>query len=188
MQELDLFSIFTSKLNKLNLNYFITGSVATIIYGEPRLTHDIDIVLEVHTESLDAFVKAFSRKQFYLPPIEIIKSEVMRSERGHFNIIHHESGFKADIYLTGKDEFQKWGLDNKKEIPYKNGVLYVAPPEYVIIKKLEFYKEGHSEKHLSDIKSMFRNSREIIDNATVEKYARRFGLTDLWGEVRGRER
>ena len=47
MQELNLFKIFTSKLNEPKLGYFVTGSVASIVYGEPRLTHDIDIVLEI---------------------------------------------------------------------------------------------------------------------------------------------
>ncbi len=188
MQELDLFTLFTLKLNELKFNYFITGSVASIIYGEPRLTHDIDIVLEIKIKDVDNFITAFSKEEFYIPPVEVIKNEINRTQRGHFNIIHFKSGFKADVYLTGNDEFLDWGLQNKKEISYANSVLYVAPPEYVIIKKMEFYKEGHSDKHLADIKSMLVNSKEIIDNVTVEKYARRFGLTDLWGEVRGRER
>lgn len=188
MQELDLFTLFTLKLNELKINYFITGSVASIIYGEPRLTHDIDIVLEIKIKDVDNFITAFSKEEFYIPPVEVIKNEINRTQRGHFNIIHFKSGFKADVYLTGNDEFLDWGLQNKKEISYANSVLYVAPPEYVIIKKMEFYKEGHSDKHLADIKSMLVNSKEIIDNVTVEKYARRFGLTDLWGEVRGRER
>jgi hypothetical protein len=183
MQELDLFKIFTSKLNELKLNYFVTGSVASIIYGEPRLTYDVDIVLEIKTTDTDAFRAAFPQEQFYLPPAEIIQNEMNRSERGHFNVIHHDSGFKADIYLAGKDDFQRWGLDNRKEVPYGNSVLYVAPPEYVIIKKLEFYNEGHSAKHLSDIESILRNSSEIIDRALIEDFASKFGLTDLWKRV-----
>jgi hypothetical protein len=123
MQEPDLFKIFISRLVNLEADYLITGSVAAIIYGEPRLTHDIDLVLEILTENIDSLITAFPKEQFYVPPAEILKNEIRRTERGHFNLIHYESGFKADIYLTGKDEFQKWALINKKEIQYQDITL-----------------------------------------------------------------
>ena len=185
MQELNLFKIFTLKLNELKLGYFITGSVASVVYGEPRLTHDIDIVLEISVSGIDTFIKAFAGEQFYIPPIEIIKNETERSERGHFNIIHIESGFKADIFLIGNDKFQKWALDNKKTITYQDSLIYIAPPEYVIIKKLEFYKEGGAQKHITDIKNILVNSSEIINFDFIEKYAAMFGVLDNWHKLKG---
>ncbi len=184
MQELNLFKIFTSKLTELNLGYFITGSVASIVYGEPRLTHDIDIVLEISAINLVEFINAFPGEQFYIPPVEIIKNEINRSERGHFNIIHSESGFKADIFLLGNDKFQKWALENKKQITFEDTILYIAPPEYVIIKKLEFYKEGGAQKHLTDIRSILSNSADIINLELIEKYAAQFGVLDNWHKLK----
>jgi hypothetical protein len=184
MQELNLFKIFTARLTELKLNYFITGSIASIIYGEPRLTHDIDIVLEITLNDIDSFIAAFPKEQFYVPPKEIIKNELLRTERGHFNLIHHESGFKADIFLVGRNKFQKWALKNKKEVPFQGTLLYIAPIEYVIIKKLEYYKEGLSEKHINDIKGMLQNSKDIIDFKIVDRFSKQFGLTDIWDEVK----
>jgi len=186
MQELNLFKIFTSRLNELNLGYFITGSVASIVYGEPRLTHDIDIVLEISTININSFIKAFPGEEFYIPTIEIIKNEALRSERGHFNIIHNKSGFKADIFLLGNDKFQKWALENRKEIPFQNTILYIAPPEYVIIKKLEFFKEGGAQKHITDIKNILANSGEIINFDIVEKYASQRGVTENWNKLKNK--
>ena len=183
MQDLNLFAIFTDKLDEKKIDYFITGSVASIVYGEPRLTHDIDIVIALNENDAVKISTSFPQNEFYCPPQEIIKNEALRSSRGHFNIIHHETAFKADIYLAGKDEFQKWALINKKEIEFFNKKLFIAPPEYVIIKKLEFYKEGKSQKHLTDIKNMLINSREKINFILLDKYVKSFNLEDEWEEV-----
>ena len=163
MPEVDIFKIFIERLEQICIPYFITGSLATIVYGEPRLTNDIDLVVNINRRNAQFIAAAFPLEEFYCPPIEVILSEAMRANRGHFNIIHHETGLKADIYIVGKDPFQKWAMENKKVINYFGLKLPLAPPEYVIIKKLEFYKEGGSQKHLDDIKGVLENSADIID-------------------------
>jgi hypothetical protein len=80
----------------------ITGAVASIIYGEPRLTNDIDLVINMKPDDVETFADAFPIEDFYCPPPEVIKLEIGRSQRGHFNLIHHETGFKADIYAGHK--------------------------------------------------------------------------------------
>lgn len=138
------------------------------------------LVLEINELSIQKFIDTFSSSEFYCPPIEIIKIEIKRTERGHFNLIHHETGFKADIYLSGKNEFQKWALKNKKEIQYNNKTLNIAPPEYVIIKKLEYYKEGKAEKHVQDIKNVFRYSKDLINMETLNSFIEKYGLQKEW--------
>ena len=93
MQEVNLFAIFTSVLDKNGFQYFITGSVASIVYGEPRLTHDIDLVINLPQSKIEKFIKAFPAEKFYCPPEEVIKTELNRTARGHFNLIHHQTGF-----------------------------------------------------------------------------------------------
>lgn len=183
MQEPDLYLIFTSRLDELKIEYVITGSVAAIVYGEPRLTHDIDIVLEINELPVQLFINAFPLSEFYCPPEEIIKTELQRSERGHFNLIHHKTGFKADIYLSGRNDFQKWALQNKKEISYNSKKIYIAPPEYVIIKKLEYYKEGRAEKHIQDIKNIIIGSEELINFESLNSFVERFGLREEWNLI-----
>ena len=114
MQEVNLFKIFTERFNILKIAYVVTGSVASIIYGEPRITHDIDIVLVLPDIKVKEFIKAFPADEFYIPPLEIIKNEIKREIRGHCNIIHHETGFKADIYFAGENELQLWAIEKAK--------------------------------------------------------------------------
>lgn len=183
MQNLNLFKIFTDILNENKFRYFITGSVAAIVYGDPRLTHDIDLVINLSTGEVEKFTRAFPELQFYCPPIDVIRTELLRTSRGHFNLIHHETGFKADIYLVGEEELQFWAMKNSKEIEFEGSIIYIAPPEYVIIKKLEFYKEGKAQKHIADIKSMLVNSKELIDFDFLNKAIAEKSLSDCWNEV-----
>lgn len=180
MQEPNLFLIFAGRLNKLGIPYMITGSVASIIYGEPRLTHDIDIVIDIPCNLTDKFSSMFPFDDFYLPTKEVLTNEILRESRGHCNIIHHETGFKADIYFAGNNSFQHWALSNVKIIDFSGEQLPIAPIEYVIIKKLEFYKEGNAQKHLRDIISMMQNSKDIIDEKLLKNYLKEFGLEKEW--------
>ncbi|UCH22064.1 MAG: hypothetical protein JSU83_02080, partial [Deltaproteobacteria bacterium] len=76
MPEHNLFRIFVSRLNKLSIPYMITGAVASIIYGEPRLTNDIDLVINMKSDDVETFADAFPIEKFYCPPPEVIRLEI----------------------------------------------------------------------------------------------------------------
>ena len=65
-------------MNNLGFRYMVTGAVASIIYGVPRLTHDIDLVIELGPDKAEEIPKVFSSKEFYCPPIENIRQEASR--------------------------------------------------------------------------------------------------------------
>lgn len=183
MPEHDLIQIFTSRLNKLSIPYMVTGAVAATIYGEPRLTHDIDLVIDLRLHDIEKFVDAFPLEEFYCPPFEVIRLETGRSQRGHFNLIHHETGLKADVYACGRDHLQKWGLANRKEVSIGGEDVLLAPPEYVILRKLEYYREGGSEKHVRDIAGMLELSRDEIDFSLLESKVHDMSLKKEWEET-----
>jgi len=185
MQGINLFKIFLDRFNQIGAPYMVTGSVASIIYGEPRLTHDMDLVLSLNASDVDEFIKHFPPDQFYCPPAEIIRAEVSREKRGHFNLIHQESGFKADIYPVCKDELHKWAMNNRQKILVQDTPVWVAPPEYVIIRKLQYFQEGRSEKHLEDIKNILKFSDEQIDKSFLKKKISEYNLTSLWEKLNG---
>jgi hypothetical protein len=89
----DLFRLFTRRLSALGASYMVSGSVAVIVYGEPRLTHDVDLIVVLNRDQLVRLPQVFPPSEFYLPPIEVLLVEASREHRGHFNIIHHETGF-----------------------------------------------------------------------------------------------
>src|SRR5437667_4687373 len=116
MPEANLFLMFTQRLNTLGVPYMVSGSVAVIIYGEPRLTHDVDLIVVLDRQHITRLPEVFPPAEFYCPPAEVIAVEVAREQRGHFNIIHHETGFKAGVYLSGRDQFHAWGLTPEGQV------------------------------------------------------------------------
>ncbi|MCA9565229.1 MAG: hypothetical protein KC561_17145, partial [Myxococcales bacterium] len=89
MREPNLVHIFTGPLNQLEIRYAVTGSVAGIMYGEPRLTHDVDLIVDLESHAVDSFLSRFPEVDFYRPPTEVVRTELARETRGHFNLIHH---------------------------------------------------------------------------------------------------
>ena len=161
-----------------------TGSVAAMLYGEPRLTNDIDIVIELQRIHEETFPALFPPSQFYCPPAEVLAVERGRAQRGHFNLLHHETGFKADIYLSGRDPLHDWGLARRRRIDIlEESGLWVAPPEYVILRKLQYYQEGGSEKHVLDIQAMLELSSDDIDMAALHQWIDQLALQKEWQHI-----
>lgn len=187
MQGHDLYKIFIVRLNRLSVNYMITGAVAGIIYGEPRLTNDMDLVIDLKPADIDRFHAAFPIEDFYCPPVEVIRLEAGRPQRGHFNVIHHQTGFKADIYTSGRDQLHEWALSNRKSVDIEEEIFWVAPPEYVILRKLEYFQEGGSEKHLRDIAGIIEISSDNVDFQFLEKKIKMMHLEAEWQAARNYE-
>lgn len=185
MREPELFLLFVRPLNRAGIRYVVTGSVAAIFYGEPRLTHDVDFVILLNPSDIEALAKLFPAGHFYLPPPEILAAEAHREQRGHFNIIHKETGFKADMYLTGRDELNAWALKLRRSVQLGSDTVVFAPAEYVILRKLEYYREGGSDKHLRDIRSILAISGGQLDRAAIHEWIHRRGLQAEWLLVSG---
>jgi hypothetical protein len=184
MPEPDLSLLFVRPLNQLGIRYMIGGSVAAILYGEPRLTHDVDFIVFLRFEDIERLRNAFPPPEFYVPPTEVIAAEIARERAGNFNVIHADSGYKADFYTTGRDEIQAWGFRYVRRVTFRGESIVVAPPEYVIVRKLEYFREGGSEKHLRDIRAMLAVSGELIDGAALNDWIRRRGVLKEWERVK----
>lgn len=137
----------------------ITGSVASSLYGEPRNTLYIDLVLLLEKSQISELIGVFSENEFYLPPPEVIEIESRREARGHFNIIHHQTGLKADIYLSRNHPYLHWAFEHTRQMDLSVCSANIAPPEYVILHKLEFFKESGHQRHFRDIAGMIEQEK-----------------------------
>ena len=177
---IELISAFIEPLNARSIRYLVTGSVAAMAYGEPRLTNDIDLILEIRPADIPSLVEAFPESHYYLPPVEVLQTEQARSLRGHFNIFHLETMLKADIYLAGSDPLHHRAFQKQVKMDIDGTPVSFAPPEYVILRKLEFFREGGSEKHLRDIASILNESGNEIDKSYLNDQVQLRGLSDAW--------
>lgn len=180
MPEPELFLLFVRPFNQAGIRYVIGGSVAAIFYGEPRFTNDVDFVAFLNQKDIHKLPEIFPANDFYLPPSEVITTEAARERGGQFNIIHTGTTFKADVYLTGRDEFNAWAFRNKRRMEMEGEAIILAPPEYVIVRKLEYFREGGSEKHLRDIRAMLAVSGDQIDRGELDEWIRRQGVEAQW--------
>ena len=168
---------FLEPLERLGLPYCVTGSVAASVYGEPRLTAAIDLVCS-GIQDIAALRSAFPDTAYYVPPDETLRLELARDTRGMFNLIHHASQFKADIYLAARDPLHAWALQHRRRITLGESGAWIAPPEYVILRKLEYLREGGQDKHVRDIRFILAAS--AVDRVFVEAEVARLGLQTQW--------
>jgi hypothetical protein len=181
MPEDNPLAIFAPGLNALGMPWMAVGSIASSAYGERRSTLDVDVVAVVGKQHATRFPSVFPETDFYCPPADVIEIESARPERGHFNLIHHHSIYKADIYIATGSEFERWAFKNRRSLVAGETPVWLAPPEYIIVHKLEFFREGGSEKHLRDVRGMLAVT--AIDRPFLEKEIAGRGLEGAWREV-----
>ncbi len=182
MPEPDELSLFVRRLEATAAPYMVTGATAAIFYGQPRVTNDLDVVLSLDDAGRASLLLAFPESEFYVPPESFIRTEQARSQRGHFKRIHFESGYKADIYLAGKDPLHAWALPLRRSHRWTEALaIALAPPEYVVLLKLEFYREDRSTEHVTDITAI--REVTVLDETMMQPWLERQGLVTLWHKV-----
>jgi len=181
MDQLELQRRVVEIFERLSIPYFVTGSIASIFYGEPRFTNDIDIVAEIEESHVAAFVSSFPEEEFY------ISSDAVRhaiAHRTQVNIIHPTSGLKVDVMIPKRDELDRSRFSRRVKIqPAPGFEVYYTSPEDLILKKLEYYEEGGSEKHLRDIAGILKAGRVDVDRGYVTEWARRKGWDEVWQQI-----
>lgn len=184
MELSELLRFVAGTLDTLGIRYFVTGSTATVFFGEPRFTNDIDIVIDLPPGKISAFCAAFPSEDFYLSE-ESARKAVAR--RGQFNVIHPRSGLKVDFIVSGDTPLDRSRFLRVRRLsPGPDFQVSFSSPEDVILKKMEFFQEGHSEKHLRDIAGVIKISGDQIDRSYLEEWVAKLDLEDVWLQVLGR--
>ncbi len=184
MEQYELLQKIVTAFGRLDIPYLVTGAVAAIAYGEPRLTNDIDIVAIVKEKHIPGLLDEFPADEFYIDG-DMIKEAI--HNHGQFNIIHPASGLKVDVIIkkdTAFDESRFRRIRKIQTAPTDEADF--ASPEDVIIKKMEYYKESDHEKHLRDITGILKVSGDAIDREYISQWAERLGLVEIWDAVRKR--
>lgn len=176
----ELLHLVARCFNENGIPYFVTGSVASFIYGEPRLTQDIDIVAAIREKNIPGLLYFFPEEEFYLDRISVQRA---LRERSQFNIIHPSSGLKVDVIIPKKNEFDQLRFERRKNVSISEELMIsYSSPEDLIVSKLEFYQEGGSEKHLRDIAGIIKISGGELDFDYLAVWMERKGLGEIWND------
>ncbi len=165
-------------LDRIGIPYLVTGSVAAMAYGEPRLTNDIDIVAAIGDRDVVALIDAFPSAEFYISE-EMIRDAIR--DHTQFNIIHPASGIKINVVIRKDTPFDTSRFGRiRRVLPSGTYVANFAAPEDIIIMKMKYYLDGGSEKHLRDITGILKISGAELDRGYIEEWSARLGLTEIW--------
>jgi len=178
---LDVLKDVVSRFDSEGIEYFLVGSLAAMYYGRPRFTQDVDLVVRIKSRQVSQIERLFPLADYYCPPNEVLRDEVVR--KGSFNLIHQNSGIKVDIVLDKETDFYTSEFSRKVKLEVAPGIeVYIASPEDLILKKLDYYREGQSEKHLTDICEIMMGTK--IDESYLEKWVERLSLKKEWEKVK----
>jgi len=178
-EELEVLKVVTERLNRTNIPYMVSGSMAGNYYAVPRMTRDIDVIIELTESDVDEFVRLF-QSDFYMSK-EMVKKEV--SQQGIFNLIHNRYVVKIDFIIKKSSAYQESAFSRRKKVLIKNSPMWFISPEDLVISKLAWAKDSHSETQLKDV----RNLIEIVDNLDlkyIDKWISQLGLEKIYKEAK----
>ena len=163
-EELEVLKIVTGRLNEAKIPYMVSGSIAANYYTIPRMTRDIDVVIELKQDDIDKFVNLF-KDDFYVNR-EMVANEV--SHQGMFNLIHNEYIIKIDFIIKKSSPYQQAEFTRRAHVLIEQSPMWFVSSEDLVISKLTWAKDSHSEMQLKDV----ANLMGTVDNLDMEYMGR----------------
>jgi len=177
IDELGVLKIVIQRLESAGIRYMITGSVAANFYVTPRMTRDIDIVINIEHTDAEQLYSLFS-EDFYVD-IALIKDAISRQRM--FNIIHNEGIIKIDFIIRQDNEYRKVEFDRRGSIDLEGLSVYVVSPEDLILSKLYWAKDSMSGLQIMDVRNLLRIPG--IDMEYIKKWVDKLELNEIFKKV-----
>lgn len=166
-------------LNQLKIPYLVTGGVAIYVWGRPRFTADIDLVVELKKEKVNQLVQILI-KEGYIDQNAVNDALKYHSE---FNFIDQATGIKVDFWILKDEDFDKSRLKRRVAKKILNQKVYFTSPEDLILMKLLWHKESQSTRQLEDIQSVMEFSKDQLDFAYLKKWAKKLNTLGVLEEM-----
>jgi len=176
-EELSVLGDVAERFNRSGIAYMLTGSMALNLYAEPRMTRDMDIVLELNTETAQALIDLFE-PDYYISQEEI---EFALSTRSMFNLIHHATVIKIDCIVRKPDEYSLAAFARRKKMKIDGFEIDVISKEDLIVAKLLWLKESDSTQQKRDIQTLLQTG---YDTALLQTLTEKLNLSSLLETLR----
>jgi hypothetical protein len=182
MLQQELLIKMVKELDKLAIEYMITGSVVSSLLGEPRSTHDIDIVtVVISNDKIDELAAIFALPNYYLHPDSAKKA---RFDTGMFNLIDTKGGNKIDFWLLSEEEFDVSRFKRKQTIDFHGQKVNITTAEDIIIAKLRWAKmQNGSQKQMTDAIRVYELQYTKLDLPYLQYWVTKLELLGFWEEL-----
>lgn len=177
--ELNIIRTIVTRLGKAEIPYMFTGSIATNFYATPRMTRDIDVIVELQKTDVDQICNLFE-KDFYVDKDMILNAI---KENGMFNMIHYGSVFKVDFIVRKDDKYRLEEFKRRKRITFEDMEIYVAAPEDLVLSKLYWAKDSLSELQLGDVKNLLKAVKSL-NKDYLKQWAGYLNVEELYRKVK----
>lgn len=169
-------------LDRLGVAYMVTGSLASSVHGQPRSTHDIDIVVSLDAAGAQRLVRKFAGPDYYVS--EEAASQVVASG-GMFNLLDTRTGDKIVFWILTNDPFDTARFARRMLVRASDPPVVVSSPEDTVLAKLRWAAmAGGSEKQVRDAIGVYEVQADGLDVGYIEQWADRLGVRDLWERVK----
>lgn len=178
LNELEVLKTVITRLDSAGIPYMVSGSIAANFYTTPRMTRDIDIVIELEKEDAEKLFSLFS-DDFY---IDIESAKVAIRDKQMFNIIHNEAIIKVDFIIRKDIEYRKIEFERRRSIIFEGLRIYITSPEDLIISKLYWAKDSFSEMQIRDVENLM-NTLPGLDRGYIAKWVQQLGIEVVYNRV-----
>jgi hypothetical protein len=177
--ELVVLKSVAARLGEAGIPYMVTSSIAANFYAVPRMTRDIDLVVELSERDVDRVTQLFQQEYY------IDRDMVQRAVRDHamFNMIHNALVVKVDCVVRKETAYRREEFARRRAISVADQQVFIVSPEDLILSKLDWAKESRSQMQLDDVRNLL-GSVQGLDTVYLNRWADRLGLTTLYYEVR----
>ena len=172
MNEIDIVRDISHRFEEASIPYMLTGSMAMNYYAQPRMTRDIDVVIAIAPEDVRR-VAALFRPDYYLSEESIREALAHQST---FNLIHQDSVIKVDCIILKSGEYRRIEFERRQKISILDFTTFIVSKEDLIISKLFWAKDSHSETQLCDVKNLLATG---YDAAYLQRWTHELGLDNL---------
>jgi len=178
-EQLEFIKEIARRLDSVGIPYMMTGSMALALYARPRMTRDIDLVIECQSPDSETIVSLFER-DCYVDEQEIRDAIASRTM---FNIIHNEWIIKADFIVRKNNEYRRLEFDRRRRFTIEGVSIWGVSPEDLILSKLYWAKDGNSELQREDVRAMLQTAHDL-DWIYLEQWAEDLRVQELLSEMR----
>jgi hypothetical protein len=177
MSQPELLNHVVSILDTAGIEFMVTGSIVSSLQGEPRSTHDVDLIANLSFSQGEALLAAFSAPDYYLAESSV-RDAIQRGSI--FNLLANKQGDKVVFWMLKPDPFDRSRFARRTKIDFEGTALNVSTPEDTILAKFVWSKlSGGSEKQFHDALRVYELQFANLDLAYLDSWARDLGVSDL---------
>lgn len=178
--QLDVLALVTARLDDAGIAYMVTGSIAAGYYGHPRMTRDVDIVVQLRPDDPE-------RLEALLSDAFLLSADTARDAMANqtmFNAIHREAFVKVDFVMRKSAAFRIEEFGRRRRVELDGHGMWMVAAEDLILAKLAWASGNGSDVQARDVRAVIAVQRHRLDWRYLEAWAATLGLTDALNEVR----